>query len=183
MKSLLHASYARLPIVKRPVLETLLAGYFRIAHTIPLIRNAINRADDEEDARFWRQAFEDERGHDDVYWQDLMETFGAEFPDHAGRYEPCPATIDLLAWADESNLHSALYRAYLEECLASAPEEAIAELSRYLPRSMAIHKEADPEHAAQTLAYLSRFDCDWAGKIAFIERCLSAEMRHVGLPQ
>jgi hypothetical protein len=89
-------------------------------------------------------------------------------------------------------LHSALYRAYLEQCLVSAPKEALDALADYLPRAVAIHREADPVHAEQTLAYLARFFENQSAtlhfenmvdKISFIEHCLSAEMRHVGLPQ
>ena len=181
MLALLKASYARLPKVERPALEVLLAGYFRISRTDGLIRHAMARADDGDDFEFWSRAAQEEHGHADLYRADLLESLGAGVVEDIAAYVPSPSAVALLAWADESNRNAALYRLYLEYHLCRADADAVAALARFLPRSMAVHRAADPVHVADCADYLARFGGDFADDIGFIEHCLGEEMRHIGL--
>jgi hypothetical protein len=180
MLDILRESYARLPMTQRPVLETYLAGYFRISHTEPLIIRALERCKHKRDRTFWAAALDGEAGHAAIYLDDLVGTLGESVIEAIRQYRPCPEIVALLEWADRAFLNGALYRLYLEYLVASHPE-AVSALGHVLPKSVAVHLAADSAHWRETFGYVSRRGGISAGAILLIEHALAAEMRHDGL--
>lgn len=180
MLEILRQSYARLSLMPRPLLEVCLAGYFRISHTEPLIWRALDRCTRERDHSFWTAALVDEAGHADIYFDDLVESFGPSVAGMIRRYRPCPDIVALLEWADAALLNGALYRLYLEYLVASQPER-LEGLAAVLPRSVSVHRAADQAHWRETHRYVSDLGGLDEVAVLMIERALAAEMRHDGL--
>jgi hypothetical protein len=175
----LRRSYARLPRAPRPRLEVCLAGYFRISHTEPLIRRALDRCVTARDRRFWADALTGEAGHAALYFEDLVAAFGADVAEAIRDYRPCPAILSLLEWADSAFLNGALYRLYLEYLVAARPD-LIEGLAAALPKSVAVHRAADRAHWRETHRYVAQLGGDRLA-VPRIERALAAEMGHRGL--
>jgi hypothetical protein len=180
LREWLESSLARLNFEPHPLKERALAGYFRISHTEPLIEIALISAQGYAEYNYWKTAQREESGHADLYLMDLVDTFGREILGDIARYEPCPDTVSLLKWAADWNINSALYRTYLEYALCRQPPEGMEIMREVLPRTLAVHLEADPGHAAAGLEFLARFNILPAA-VECIERALLAESRWFGL--
>jgi hypothetical protein len=174
------ASLERLKFELHPLRERALAGYFRISHTEPLIEIALRNAEGYAERKYWDDARREEFGHADLYLLDLVDTFGVGILVDITLYEPCPEIVDLLKWAEAWNINSALYRVYLEYAFCRQPAEGLAIMREILPRTVAVHYEADPGHAAAGLEFLERFNI-LPASVEYIERALMAESRWFGL--
>ena len=184
MRHLFEDSFHRLEVGEAPIVELMMAAYYRITRTEPLLRIAIARSETPEDKAFWQKAFDEEKGHADIFLNDMWALFSRTVANElVANYVPCKEVVNLLRKASEDIHLLAVYRAYLEYGLMCTSEPAKAQWRRLLPNMMKIHETADVWHSEETLRYLEDINDlqTTALHIFSVEYALTKELAHKGL--
>ena len=182
IKELILESLRGLNLSPQPIELGLFNSIWRISKTVPIMR--ARESFSVNDKEFWRNAAEEESGHDTLLASEIVKKAGSGTLIRALNWIPSPQMYSLMQTlmfdaSEEAEILAGVYKAYLEMGIFEVP--IAEEVLPYCRQFVDMHKELDVAHVEEAIAWLEAKNIvDIQKYINLVSSALEAESRNRG---